>query len=171
MSKEQIQTLRELDRVKFEDYLRFKAGERIYPPLDDGKCDCCEKHIRELNPFGGPGDPLDKDYTGALLVKTYAPCAPLIEEVEVAAREADRCYKSDGFISALDWMIDKFGKLKAEAFEYADFYHHFGFSCWECRDCIVLNMDEYSKILKRKLERKGYQKPYYLPKGWPEEEY
>jgi hypothetical protein len=43
MSKEQIQTLRELDRLTYEDYLKFKAGERIYPRLDDGKCDCCGK--------------------------------------------------------------------------------------------------------------------------------
>lgn len=170
MPKIQIHHPESIDKAKYEDFLKFEPGEDIYPPLRDGRCDCCGKHVRELKPFGGPGDPLDRDYTGALLVKAYAPEGPYIEEVEKAAREADRCYKSDGFISALDWMIDKFGKEKAEEFEYADFYHHFVFSCWECRDCVVLNMDAFSEILKRKLERLGYQKPYYLPRVWPEEE-
>jgi len=171
MSKKQIQTLRKLDRLKYEDYLKFKAGERIYPPLDDGKCDCCGKHIRELKPFGGPGDPLEDDYTGALLVKSCAPCGPYIDEVEKAFQEAERYYKSDGFENNWDWLIDKYGEEKFKAFDYAHFYHHHPTSCWECRDCVILNMDEYSEILKRKLEKKGYQKPYYLPKGWPEEEY
>jgi hypothetical protein len=153
MSKKQNQNLKELDRIYWEDYLKIEAGEKIYPPLDDGKCDSCERYIRELKPFGGHGDPLDTDYTGALLVKTTAPLAPYIEEVEK------------------DWMIDKFGKEKAEAFDYAHFYHHDGVHSWECRDCVVLNMDEYSEILKRKLERLGYQKPYYLPKGWSAEEH
>jgi hypothetical protein len=43
------------------------------PPIRDRNqnwwCDCCLKHISELKPFGGPGDPLSEDYTGAYLVK------------------------------------------------------------------------------------------------------
>ena len=171
MPKIQIHHPESIDRAKYEDYLKFKPGEDIDPPLDDGKCDCCGKHILELKPFGGPGDPLERDYTGALLVKAYVPVAPYIEEVDKALQEAKRCYKSDGFENEYDWLIDKYGEEKTEAFYYADFYHHFSFYCWECRDCQVLNMDEYSEILKRKLEGLGYQKPYYLPRGWPEEEY
>lgn len=93
---------------------------------------------------------------------------PYIEEVEKAAQEANRCFKSDGFISPLDWMIEKYGREKAEAYDYAHFYHHINYTCWQCRDCVALNMDEYSDILKRKLEHLGYQKPYYLPEGWPD---
>ena len=159
------------DSISSEDDLKLRPRININPPPSDGRCDCCGRHMGELKPFGGHGDPLDTDYTGALLVKTTAPLAPYIEEVEKAVLEAERCFKSDGFASELDWMIDKFGKEKAEAFDYAHFYHHDGVHSWECRDCVVLNMDEYSEILKRKLERLGYQKPYYLPKGWSAEEH
>jgi len=151
MSKKQNQTLRELDSVKYEDYLKVKAGERIYPSLRDGRCDCCGKHISELKPFGGPGDPLDGDFTESLLVKTYRPLGPYVEEAEKALREAERYYKSDGFDNEFEWMIDKYGEEKAEELYAADYYHHEVWSFWHCRDCVVLDMDEY-------FEKLGYVK-------------
>lgn len=44
------------------------------------RCYCCDKHITELKPFGGPGDPLLGDFTGALLVKHWRWDYPLTEE-------------------------------------------------------------------------------------------
>lgn len=43
----------------------------INPPPSGRRCECCGKHISELKPFGGPGDPLVGDFRGALLVKTF----------------------------------------------------------------------------------------------------
>ena len=43
----------------------------INPPPSDSRCECCGKHVSELKPFGGPGDPLVGDFNGALLVKTF----------------------------------------------------------------------------------------------------
>ena len=49
----------------------MKAGILINPPPRDRRCECCRKHIDELKPFGGKGDPLAGDFRGALLVKTF----------------------------------------------------------------------------------------------------
>ena len=64
---------------------------------DDNRCDCCGRHVRELKPFGGPGDPLVGDFTGKYLVKHYRPlcCEDTADAV------------------------------------------------WECRDCIVLSLEEF----------------------------
>ena len=43
----------------------------INPPPKDGKCTICGRHVRELEAFGGPGDPLVGDFSGAKLVKNF----------------------------------------------------------------------------------------------------
>jgi hypothetical protein len=150
-----LYSLIELDRVKYEDYLNIKPGERIYPPLDDFKCNCCKRHILELRPFGGPGDPLDGDFTGSLLVKTRRSFGPYVEEAEKAVRKAERCYKSDGYDNYFDWMIDEYGKEEADRFDSAHFCYHDSLPRWECRDCIVLDTNKYHEKLDRTLEQLG----------------
>lgn len=44
---------------------------QINPPPEEGCCECCGRHVSELKPFGGPGDPLVGDFTGAFLVKHF----------------------------------------------------------------------------------------------------
>jgi len=44
---------------------------RINPPPSDERCECCGRHVSELKPFGGPGDPLVGDFSGALLAKHF----------------------------------------------------------------------------------------------------
>ena len=41
----------------------------INPPPEDAKCMICGRHVSELGTFGGPGDPLVGDFSGAKLVK------------------------------------------------------------------------------------------------------
>ncbi len=43
----------------------------INPPPEDGKCMICGRHVHELKAFGGPGDPLVGDFSGAKLVKQF----------------------------------------------------------------------------------------------------
>ena len=43
----------------------------INPPPIDNCCECCGRHISELKPFGGPGDPLVGDFSAALLIKHF----------------------------------------------------------------------------------------------------
>jgi hypothetical protein len=70
----------------------------INPPPCDNRCECCGKHISEVKPFGGPGDPLRGDFSGALLVKNFR--------------------------TLYDYQADV---------------------SWECRDCIVLSLEEFNK--------------------------
>jgi hypothetical protein len=147
MSKKQINWIGTFDSIKNEDDLKPKPGININPPPEDGKCDCCGRSIRELKPFGGPGDPLVGDFTGAFLVKGYRPLGSYSEEAEKVQKEAMRRYEADGFDDPLDWMIDKYGKKKGEDMYYAnEACYSFG-SSWECRDCIVLEDDEYGEKL------------------------
>jgi hypothetical protein len=48
----------------------------INPPPRNKKCECCGRHIKDLKPFGGKGDPLVGDFKGALLVKTFREDVP-----------------------------------------------------------------------------------------------
>jgi len=83
---------------------------RINPPPSDGRCECCRRHVSELKPFGGPGDPLVGDFSGALLVKHF------------------RCICGEGQVDA----------------------------SWECRDCFVLDDEEFRKIyLKSEIKNKN----------------
>lgn len=94
-----------LGTVNSEEDLKTKPGLiNINPPPRHGKCECCGKHISELKPFGGPGDPLVGDFTGAYLVKKF--------------RSFGGCVGSS----------------------------------WECRDCIVLDEDEYHEKLGQRRE-------------------
>ena len=60
----------------------------VNPPPADGRCECCGTHMSELKPFGGSGDPLVGDFTGALLVKKFRELIPQdcgIEESSISA--------------------------------------------------------------------------------------
>ena len=43
----------------------------INPPPADERCCICRRHVDELPPFGGAGDPLVGDFSGAKLVKHW----------------------------------------------------------------------------------------------------
>jgi hypothetical protein len=149
----------EKEKEAVPDAQESKKDETIAPleaqpnPLsEDRRCDCCWRHISELKPFGGPGDPLVGDFTGALLVKGWRSAGTYNEEAENAMAEAARCYEADGFDDILDWMINKYGKEKAEAMYWALQAHGCVGSSWECRDCMVLDMDEYFEKLEQSNE-------------------
>jgi len=80
----------------------------INPPPVDNRCECCGRNISELKPFGGPGDPLVGDFSGALLVKHA--------RALVVDNQAD--------------------------------------TCWECRDCFILDDDESNKIRYKDYKKK-----------------
>lgn len=122
--------------------LKPKPGVDINPPLEDGDCECCGKSISELKPFGGPGDPLAGDFTGEYLVKTYRPNLPINADFEIAYEEAERCYKNEGFESPYDWITHKHDKKVAE--KISEYFQGQGdWSSSECRDCILLDDNEY----------------------------
>jgi len=149
MSKKQIHWFGTFNRVKNENDLKLKPGENINPPHSERKCHCCGRPVSELKPFGGPGDPLNGDFTGAFFVRNTRSAGPYDEEAEKAVKEAEQHYKAAGFEDLMDWMIEKYGKEKAEELYWpCAAYHQVG-SSWECRDCRVLDDIEYFKKLEQ----------------------
>lgn len=132
-----------LGTIECEEDLKPQPGINLNPPPEDGRCDCCGRHIGELKPFGGPGDPLVGDFTGALLVKMFRPFGPFDEEADRACQEAKSRYKEEGFGNGPDYLIHKYGPEKGEELSgRISCYSQFG-SSWECRDCAVLDESEY----------------------------
>ena len=135
------------DRVSTPEDLKPKGYININPPPADGKCECCGRPMRELTPYGGPGDPLVGDFTGALLIKKYRPCGPYNEEAEKARDEAEVSFKNDGYEDPLGWMKSKHGKEKGERLFFLAEGHGCVGKSWECRDCSILDNDEYFEKL------------------------
>jgi hypothetical protein len=113
------------------------------PPYDwDHRCHCCGRHMSEVIPYGGPGDPLIGDYTGVLLLKQYRPMFDTRKEEETL-REAKESYQKDGFKDTEEWLIDKYGKERTkEIYEISDTS---GYTAepFLCRDCVLLDDDGY----------------------------
>jgi hypothetical protein len=116
------------------------------PPRDE-RCECCGRHISELKPFGGPGDPLVGDYSGALLIKNFRPDGPYNEEAEKAYKEAEACYKQAGFDDIDMYLISKYGQERGEEISFLYDCHHSCGKSWECRDCAVLSTNAYHEKL------------------------
>lgn len=118
----------------------------INPPPHDGRCNCCGRHLSELKPFGKAGDPLPGDFDGALLVKTFRGDALLDDEIDkIMWGFFDGCCSKEDYDKAEGKLIEKYGQEKAEEMMM---YHQLSRTvspCWECRDCIVLDTDEFYK--------------------------
>jgi len=117
--------------VKKEDEQIRSHGPRlvINQPPADGRCECCGRHVSELKPFEGPGDPLVGDFKGALLVKTWRTMTVQLTEEQL--RE----------------LRQKHGDEAAEAHEQLQNTIE---ASWECRDCIILSGDEYFRVIHAK---------------------
>jgi hypothetical protein len=114
-----------------DPYWKGPARFYINPPPKEGRCNLCGRHVSELKPFGGPGDPCVGDFSGALLVKRFRSEGPPLTAEEIAAHET------------YDEEWEEHGPANAA--------NSFGPS-WECRDCIVLNDTEYWEV---RLQDKG----------------
>ena len=103
-----------------------KPGWIINPPPHGDCCEGCSRHVAELPAYGGPGDPLAGDFTGAKLVKRYR------REMWIMP-EAD-------FNLWLQELREQF--LPEEVALMVERYHADTTSvspCWECRDCATLD--------------------------------
>jgi len=115
-----------------------------------GRCQVCGKHINELKPFGGPGDPLVGDLSGEFLVKRWRSAGLYDAADEKAWQEAEKSVRDPKDI--LPWLISKYGEKKAfDIYFSCQAYGMIGPS-WECRDCIVLRDDEYFEAIDRRLK-------------------
>ncbi len=142
-----------LGAVSKEEDLK-KGG--INPPPPDGRCDVCGRHISELKPFGGADDPLEGDFTGELLVKQWRPLGPYNEEALEAAEEAKKALKAAPrnkpleSKDVLEWYISRYGKERGEGLYYAVSAWDCVGASWMCRDCIILEDDEYFEKLNQR---------------------
>jgi hypothetical protein len=116
----------------------------INPPPSDARCQCCGRHENELKPFGKAGDPLVGDFDGALLVKIWGPLGPSDEEAE---RIYEEYFNNDQTESqrkkAKQLMVLHYGEEEAEGIIHAVAAAGTIGSSWVCRDCIILDSEEY----------------------------
>jgi hypothetical protein len=128
-----------MESVNGEEDLKPRPGINLNPPPDDGRCECCGKHISELKPFGKAGDPVNGDFDGAYLVKTFRSPGRYNEEAMQAMKEAEDQAPED----PREWLCAKYGDQIGDAY----YFNASACSCvdksWECRDCIVLSGEEY----------------------------
>jgi hypothetical protein len=154
-----------LGAVSKEEDLTPNGRIIINGPPKDGRCDVCGRHMSELTPFGGPGDPLVGDFSGELLVKKFRPAGPYDEEAMKAWEEYEKEFPlkiiseqpiADGIshieyeklAEPLHWFIAKFGKNKGEKLYWVGLAYGQVDPSWECRDCAVLDLDQYFEKLK-----------------------
>ena len=129
-----------LGSVNREEDLKPKPGININPPPDDGRCECCGKHISQLKPFGKNNDADHSNYDGAYLLKTFRRNGPYYEQAELAIKEAEEQAPEE---NPRLWLMKKYGDgigfglyMAAEAYSCVD-------RSWECKDCVVLSDDEF----------------------------
>ena len=140
-----------LGSISSEKDLKVKAKININPPPEGGHCDCCGRHISELTPFGKAGDPLVGDFDGELLVKRWRSAGPYDEQAEKSFKHVEKLMEKAGHPDddPLDWMVKRYGKEKGEQYLCAVYAYGQVGSSWECRDCAVLDEDEYFEQLKK----------------------
>jgi hypothetical protein len=147
-----------LGAVSNEEDLSRPCHVSLNPPPDDGRCNVCGRHMTELTPFGGPGDPLVGDFTGEKLVKNFRPDFPYpdeIREVKKRAKKEESIRSRDDFHS---WYIANYSEDERKRLhEILEEWREMGCDqvgkSWECRDCFVLDDDEYFEKLEQKSEQ------------------
>jgi len=130
--------------VTEEKDLKLRPGININPPPSDGRCDCCGRYLSELKPFGKAGDPLVGDFNGVLLLKTFKPDFPPDEEAERILDEFFQgCHSEEDHRRARKKLIQTYGEEEAERMQLRVSASNQIGSFWLCRDCIILEDDEF----------------------------
>ena len=60
-----------LGSIGCEQDLELGPGTNLNPPPEDGRCECCGRHISQLKPFGRVDHLIYGNLEGELLVKTW----------------------------------------------------------------------------------------------------
>jgi len=127
--------------------MKQKAKLVINPPPSDARCECCGKHVSEVKPYGGPGDPLVGDFKGALLIKIFRPMAPRGNN----RFDISDCMDNEGNLDE-GKFVKKYSKKELEEFWIIEQLESTVGASWECRDCVILEEKEYFKKLEERLK-------------------
>lgn len=103
----------------------------INPPPSDRKCERCKKHIDELTPFGGPGDPLVGDFTGIKLVKNFR---PMVSRKHLKYNIDD--YMENGQFNE-NKFLETYSTKDLEDLWFEEQLASIIEASWECRDCFL----------------------------------
>lgn len=99
-------------------WLSYEEYEGEDGPSDDDNCMICKRHVRELEAFGGPGDPLAGDFSGVKLIKQSREFFPDYPIRDWVCRD---CAAREGPLWAID-EEDRLGRPLTER-EYIDMEH------------------------------------------------
>jgi hypothetical protein len=139
----------------------------INPPPRDMRCECCHKHIDELEEFGDTKPAIgiypQENLSKAKLVKTFRTMAPLealennewskksTEIWEGAGDDESKRYMCEDLIKELE---AKHGKDKVAQWMLEDQICNTTEASWECKDCLQLWGEAW---FKRRAEAKSGQ--------------
>jgi hypothetical protein len=142
-----------LSSINGEDDLKPMPRMIIDPPPKDRRCECCRGHISELKPFDDPKYP---HLIGKYLVRTFRRGLPYNEEAERALDEAEANCKEGH--SPSQWLIEKYGENKGNILNIMGHGSSTVGASWECRDCVILDDDEYfDKLWKSREDNNNEQ--------------
>lgn len=111
----------------------------INPSPQDRKCECCKKHMNDIKPFGKEGDPLVGNFEGVKLLKNFRVMLPR----SMVKYDIDKYMNNDVFDE--EKFIKENGKEELERFWMAEQLSSTIEASWECRDCFILNENDYYK--------------------------
>lgn len=140
-----------------EQKSKQKTVFQINPPPKDRRCEVCGKHVKDVKPFGGKGDPLVGDFTGAKLIKTFRPMSYLDEKERPSIELLDSIYKEemDGkltFDECNKKLKENFSEKELERLNFLNQLINTIEASWECRDCVV--MDDNKEYFEKKRSEK-----------------
>ena len=135
------------DSLKVESDSGKTPSIIINPPPEDRRCQCCGRHISELEPFNFPEYP---HCNGHYLVMNFRRALLNNKEAEEAIFEAEGAlYESYEFgdtcgevRTVQDWLHEKYGEKGLSLYYLGEGSLNISPS-WECKDCIVLSQVEY----------------------------
>ena len=150
-----IQVICEEKEIDYSQGLTKVENLTKSSPPADFRCDVCKKLVSELKPFGCPGDPLVNDHTGELVVERWRPFVLLNQKAANAWVHA-LIQAGDNLLS---WFVERYGEEDGNEL-YGLAQDMDGSGSWECRDCIVLEDEEYFEK-KRQIREKSLFRVYY----------
>ena len=81
---------------------------------EDNRCELCDRHISELKPYGGKGDPLEDDFTGEYFVIRPRPIVRCSKEYKNPLEGPFMCVNGTNLDSVRTFLTNKYGKKEAE---------------------------------------------------------